>query len=619
MQFGKYLLLKKLGTGGMAEVFLAKENGLAGFERLVCIKRVLPHLAEHTEFITMFQDEARIAANLNHPNIVQIYELGEIDKSYFIAMELIKGEDVRQIYNAEVARGRIIPYVNAAQIIYGACNGLGFAHASCDAMGKPLGLVHRDISPQNILVTYNGYPKIVDFGVAKARGKMTETRAGVLKGKYSYMSPEQAKGKAIDGRSDIFATGVVLYEITTGQRLFKRENEIETLHAVMNCRVTPPTKLIPNYPPELERIVMRSLAADVNNRYATCYDFAADLEKFIISQGGSTSPQALAAYMQDLFADKLKDDPYSPARLEEMTKQAETIVLAGHTPARSNSPEATVPGNKNARYSSQRMGRTTLSIVKDINGNDVEVLIPNRRFSPMWGMAIVLFAVALIVGILAYNKKRSAEDQKRMAEEISRIQQVNKQNEANQQLAMKLINEQRAALQEQQAASTKPEEKAEEAPAEPAAEQEKPTPKITPQNGKLQLSGDGSWHILIDGKDKGSVSQGNITLPAGRYKIKLVHQKHGTIFNKGSVVVKAGHTVEVSPPSGKGNIFVNAIPYAKVWLGNQHTTDDTPKSYQKVPVGEYIIHAECENGKRLEQSAKVTDGGLARVVFNCDK
>ncbi|HSI06276.1 MAG TPA: serine/threonine-protein kinase [Myxococcota bacterium] len=307
-RFGNYEILRKIAAGGMAEVFLAKQTGIGGFERLVCIKRILPHLGEQEDFINMFQDEARIAANLVHPNIAQIYDIGRVQGSYYIAMEYVRGEDLRRIYNQEVARGRAMPLEPAAQVIMGAAAGLDIAHRQTSIDGRPLGIVHRDVSPQNILVTYDGHVKIVDFGVAKASGKLAETRIGVLKGKYSYMSPEQAAGDPIDARTDIFALGITLYEVTTGVRLFKRETELETLHAVIDCKVTKPSEIVPKYDREFEAILMKALAHDPDDRYQTAGDLREALEKFLVKRGQATGASSLGPYMQDLFAEKLADD-----------------------------------------------------------------------------------------------------------------------------------------------------------------------------------------------------------------------------------------------------------------------------------------------------------------------
>ncbi len=306
--FGRYVLLRRLAAGGMAEIFLAKQTGISGFERLVVIKRILPHLSTNREFITMFLDEARTAAQLSHPNIVQIYDMGQVGDSYYIAMEYIHGEDLRRVYNQEVQRGSRIPWHIAAHLLAQAAQGLDYAHRKSDISGTPLHLVHRDISPQNLLVSYDGHVKVVDFGVAKASKNEALTRSGVLKGKYSYMSPEQAQGNKIDSRTDVFALAVVLYEVTVGERLFKRTTENETLQAVIACDVPPPSKIDGKYPPELERVIMKALSKTAPKRYATAGDLARDLEEFVHKSGERAGPQDLADYLQDLFADKLADE-----------------------------------------------------------------------------------------------------------------------------------------------------------------------------------------------------------------------------------------------------------------------------------------------------------------------
>lgn len=317
VSFGRYTLMRRLAAGGMAEIFLAKQSGISGFERLLVVKRILPHLAANREFITMFLDEARNAAQLTHPNIVQIYDVDQVSGSYYIAMEYIHGEDVRRVYNQEVQRGSRIPFHIAAHLIAEAAHGLDHAHRKVDMSGQPLGLVHRDISPQNMLVTYDGHVKVVDFGVAKAVTNEARTRSGVLKGKYSYMSPEQAQGQKIDQRTDIFALGVVLYEVTVGERLFKRANELETLHAVIACEVPAPSKNDPSYPPQLEKIVLKALAKNPAKRYQTASELGRDLEEFTRAYGRPLSATDIASYMQELFADKLAEELLMGPRLWE--------------------------------------------------------------------------------------------------------------------------------------------------------------------------------------------------------------------------------------------------------------------------------------------------------------
>ncbi len=303
--YGRYQLLKKLATGGMAQIYLARQVGPEGFEKLLVVKRILPHLAENEEFITMFLDEARIAARLNHPNVVQIFDLGAQDDSYFLAMEYIHGEDARRVWRQAERQGTRVPQPLICRIVIEACAGLDYAHKKTDQAGRPLNIVHRDISPQNILVAFEGGVKIVDFGIAKAADQATVTRSGVLKGKYSYMSPEQAAGSLVDHRTDIFALGVVLYELLTGARLFKRPTDIQTLNAVTECMVPPPSSAMTGIPPDLDAIVMKALAKDRTQRYQEARHLAADLESWLLKNQLPSSTAHLAEFLHTIYADRL--------------------------------------------------------------------------------------------------------------------------------------------------------------------------------------------------------------------------------------------------------------------------------------------------------------------------
>ena len=260
--FGKYYLLERINVGGMAEVFKAKATGVEGFERIVAVKRILPSIAEDEEFITMFIDEAKIAVQLTHANIAQIFDLGKVDDSYFIALEYVHGKDLRAIFNRARARGEQLPVPMACYVIMKLCEGLDYAHNKRDAGGQFLNLVHRDVSPQNILVSYEGEVKIIDFGIAKAAGKAGRTQAGILKGKFGYMSPEQVQGFEIDRRSDVFGVGICLYELLTGERLFVGESDFATLEKVRNVDIMPPSTYNRRIPEELEQIVLKALARD---------------------------------------------------------------------------------------------------------------------------------------------------------------------------------------------------------------------------------------------------------------------------------------------------------------------------------------------------------------------
>lgn len=307
MRFGKYTLIRKLATGGMAELFLAIQKSVAGFEKLIVIKRILPSMNQDKAFIEMLLHEARIAATLSHPNIVQIFDVGQAEGQYFIAMEHVHGEDLRSIVRQMKKKGVLeFPLEHALAIVLGMCAGLAYAHDKRDLDGTHLGIVHRDISPQNIVVTFTGDVKIVDFGIAKSDTRVGEqTKSGKLKGKVPYMSPEQARGEPLDARSDLFAAGTMLFELTTGKRLFKGQSEYETLKLICEREYPRPSEIHPDYPPDLEAIVMRALAKDPNDRYQSAREVQADLEAFVRQHQIAVSSLALNQFMQSLFEEKL--------------------------------------------------------------------------------------------------------------------------------------------------------------------------------------------------------------------------------------------------------------------------------------------------------------------------
>jgi len=285
--FGKYQLFASLGRGGMADVFLSVARGPMGFNKLVVIKRLRQALAEEPSFRTMFLDEARLAARLNHPNIVHTYEVGEHNGIYFIAMEYLEGQSLNKVMKDSVRAGGTLPEVIAARIVADALSGLNFAHELKDYDGSPLGIIHRDVSPHNIFVTYDGHTKLVDFGIAKAALSSTETEVGVLKGKVAYMSPEQAMGGAIDCRADIFPMGIVLWELLTGKRLMTGESAAQTLHRLVNVPIPRVRDVVPTVDPILDEITARALEKDPMARYQSAAEMRDALESYLARLPGS--------------------------------------------------------------------------------------------------------------------------------------------------------------------------------------------------------------------------------------------------------------------------------------------------------------------------------------------
>ncbi len=304
---GRYELATKLATGGMAELFLARERGLAGLERLVVIKRILPHLADDPSFIDMFLREARIIARLNHPNVVQIYQLGEEDGSYYIAMEYIHGSTVREMQVLAERAGVAFPVDVAVSVIDQACRGLHAAHELRDLEGTPLGLIHRDVSPHNLMCTTEGYIKVLDFGVAKAAQGVEATNSGHLKGKFAYMSPEQCKGIKLDRRADIFSLGIVLWEALTDRRLFKREKDLDMMRAVAQEAAEPPSTYNPSVPEEIDAVVLKALTKDRDARYTSAEEMRKDLLRAARAAGLHFGEDRLSSFLRDIAGDELTE------------------------------------------------------------------------------------------------------------------------------------------------------------------------------------------------------------------------------------------------------------------------------------------------------------------------
>jgi serine/threonine protein kinase len=337
LPFGNYFLLERLAVGGMAEVYLAKAFGVAGFERLVALKRILPTIAEDDEFIAMFIDEAKIAGQLSHANVAQIFDLGKINNSYFIAMEYISGHDLRALWD-RVREDGALPLELGCYVVKKMCEGLDYAHRRRDNRGRPLGIIHRDVSPQNILLSYDGDIKVIDFGIAKAANRMVRTQTGILKGKFAYMAPEQARGEPTDHRADIFAIGVILYELITGERAFKADSDFALLEKVRRVDITPPRKLRSEVPKDLEKIIYRAMAREAKDRYAWASGLASDLDRFMSDHDLRYNKDELGAYVRARFSSEHKEENrrlkayqgYRPDHLdeEELPEPPDTAVGA---------------------------------------------------------------------------------------------------------------------------------------------------------------------------------------------------------------------------------------------------------------------------------------------------
>jgi serine/threonine protein kinase len=388
--FGRYELLRELARGGMGSVHLARQTGLEGFEKLIVVKTLLPHLNEDREFVEMFLDEARIAAKLDHPNVCQIFDLGEIDGTYFLAMEFVRGVDLRTLLRDCEECQHLIPLPLTARIVSDAAAGLHYAHELRDPGSHLLsGLVHRDVSPQNVLVSWEGGVKLIDFGVAKAQGRATATVDGRLKGKYAYMSPEQASGEDIDRRSDVFALGIVFWEAVTGERLFRQETDVKTLRAVTDCEVAAPSTVKPGIPKSLDPVVMKALTRDPDDRYPTAQALRLAIEEWMRASGSPSSQAHVAEFMQDFYRDRIAWE-----RTPSAIKAAELSISGG---SKSKGPSGTkVKAGEGGDAGPQEPSQRSQSKAKSIS----EAAPQKKSMLPLViGAAVGLAAVAVLFAI----------------------------------------------------------------------------------------------------------------------------------------------------------------------------------------------------------------------------
>ncbi|WP_394843243.1 protein kinase [Pendulispora brunnea] len=509
-RFGKYTLLRKLATGGMAELFLALQRSVAGFEKLVVIKRILPRVQQDRAFIEMLLHEARVAATLSHPNIVQIFDVGQIDGTYFIAMEHVHGEDIRSIAR-QMKRKTLpgyteLPLEHALSVMLGVCAGLAYAHEKRDFDGTALNIVHRDISPQNVVVTFSGDIKIVDFGIAKSdRGLRSDTRSGKLKGKVPYMSPEQARGEDIDARSDIFSAGVMLFELTTGKRLFKSSSEYETLKLICEREYPFPSDIVPDYPAELEAIVMRALARDREDRFRTAREMQAALEDFVRREQMIVSPIGLQHFMHSLFADKLVSQKEALLQGKQL---AEAIDLqAGDLP----SSEKEYFG---AHLSAPAASHTVTNAVA-----------PSGRVLPWAFAGVVTLALVVVSGTTFFAKgARPAETTASLPQSVQ--QPVPQPLPHNAALAAPSMPEPTEApgaaavdTPDVQAGSG-PQRVAGPAASAPLHTAQEHAPARASAPGKLNVAAAGGWcEVSVDGKSFGPTPVASIELAAGFHRV----------------------------------------------------------------------------------------------------
>jgi serine/threonine protein kinase len=405
IQFGKYTLFERIGRGGMADVFKGRVSGPQGFERTFVVKRILPHLSDDPTFIKMFVEEAKLSARLAHPNIVQIFELGAVEGEYFISMEYIRGRDLSETMRAiwktmGPPRPELVAYIGRE-----ACRALSYAHSLADERGRPLGMIHRDVSPSNIMMSYEGAVKLLDFGIAKALGEAPETtKSGTMKGKYAYMAPEQTEGDDVDHRIDIFSCGIVLHEVLTGRRLFKGQNDVLTIERVRRCEVPPPSAQNPMVPPELDAIILKALARDRDKRWATAADMADALDDVV--HAARFQPGHLAQLLHDLFP--VEGGAPSP----RLSVNASSQVTSSSIRARSATiPPVTRTGTGTG--TGARRGAPLAPDTRDLQSDDLS-LKPKSKWKGFTAAALVLVAGGFFVWKGVVKKKLEDESGARL-------------------------------------------------------------------------------------------------------------------------------------------------------------------------------------------------------------
>jgi serine/threonine protein kinase len=399
----KYTILGRLAGGGMADIFLARSTSIAGVERHVVLKRVLAELGRNPQFAKMFLDEARLAAQLQHPNIAQVHDVGILAGSYFFTMEYVHGKDIRGLLQRLSVEKRRLPLNFVLQIAIGALAALHHAHERTDAAGRSLGVVHRDVSPSNVMVSYEGAVKLLDFGVAKAAQRAEETRTGTLKGKVAYMSPEQCRSGSTDRRSDIFSLGIVLHELLTGRRLYRHDSDFTTMNAIVNDAVPPPSQFR-EMPETLDAVVLKALAKDPADRYATAAEMLDAIEEVAAQEHLVLSSTAMGRYLRELFGDR--KEPWKEMPADEVTPMTITgeSLAALDTP---NPSELALAERLALAPPIERSEAETVSEIPAVQGTPS--LPPAPRVGRNWPL-IIAVSLAGVVAILLVALVASRRD-----------------------------------------------------------------------------------------------------------------------------------------------------------------------------------------------------------------
>ncbi|HJZ85983.1 MAG TPA: serine/threonine-protein kinase [Polyangia bacterium] len=590
--FGNYLLLRRLARGGMAEVFLAAQKGPEGFERQIAIKRILPHLVDATEFVQMFMDEARLAARLIHPNIAHIYEFGKAGDYYFIAMEYVDGPSVAELCLR--ARQMPVPIEHAVRIAAETCAGLHYAHGQ--------GVVHRDVSPQNILVSYDGAVKLVDFGIAKAAYQMGRTRPGVIKGKSAYMSPEQVEGRTLDARSDIFNIGIVLYELVTGVPLFRRDDAMASMKQICAGRLVPPETHRPDLEPELSRVICRALASNREDRFASASEMQVELERVLQATGKISTSTLLAQFVRARRAAALDEDVDSDASTRPLD-------LIDGRPGQANGSVATVPG---AGASEPPPTRPVKPPPSADQGAQTE-LVTATRLRRIAIAAAAVIATAGGVGAAVVLARPTAPP-------VARSEQA-KSAPARAPAPAPASVPARTPTPPPIAPAPVPAPAPAPAPA-PLPATPAPGP---PRAAQLTVvSEPARATVAINGKVMGRTPLRALSLPPGDYSITLsapgrARREHGLHLASGETQTLELELPPIRPAASArvqpGYLTVRTIPWAHVYEGT-HLLGTTPLANRALAPGPHHLVFITDDGKRVERQVQIATGEVTKLSID---
>ena len=499
--FGKYYLLERIATGGMAEIYKAVYKAEGGFEKLLVIKRILPHLSEDDEFVTMFRDEAKLTVRLSHANIVQVFDFGRIGTDHFLAMEYVQGQNMRQVMRRCQEMGATAPIPFALFACAEVAKGLQYAHSRVDENDRPMGIVHRDVTPSNILVSYEGEIKIADFGIAKAASRAGGTQAGMIKGKASYLSPEQVAGRGqVDGRADVFALGAVLWELLVGRKLFSGDGDFEIMNKILENPIRPPSEMNESVPPPIDKVVMRALARDPDARHPNAAALQKDLSILLKEYGGNVTSVDIANFLRRLFRKELESEREASKSLRRAVVEINDTLLP--SAAHDDGPTG---GERRGSASRQRP-------VAPANRPPVALYVA--------GAAILLVTVALTVAVIGLLPKGEAEATPTPLAEVTPVE--------TEVAAIPVVTEEMAPLE---TATPKIARKATPAvsatvvavatPAPTAAATAKP---VSGKMGVLKLDSQPWGEIYIDGVKIGRQTPAfDLKVPVGKHQVRLVN------------------------------------------------------------------------------------------------